>query len=65
MINTSSTYTTIVIMILATILPHFGISLGNDVLTNVVQGLVEITGGLYVYYRHKTLVTAARAAGVN
>ncbi len=61
----NSTYVTVAVMVLAAILPRFGINLGNDSLTTVVEGLIQIVGGLYVYFSHKSVVTAAKAAGVS
>lgn len=54
----------IIVMILAAILPHFNITIGNDALTTMVQAVVEIVLGLYVYFTHKQLLTTARNAGV-
>ena len=55
---------TIVVMILAALLPRFGVTLGNDVLTTTVQAIIVIGGGLYAYLKHKNLATAAKAQGV-
>lgn len=64
MSSTNFTYGSIVVMVLAAILPHFGINIGSDQLTSIVQGLIEIAGGLIVYFNHSKAVTLATAAGV-
>lgn len=44
----STTYASVVVMVLANVLPKLGITLGNDELTTTVQVLATIGGGLYL-----------------
>lgn len=61
----STVGTLIVVNILAEILPHFGVNLGSDVLTNVVQGAIAIVSGIWGFYHYKGVVAAARQAGAH
>ena len=47
----SQTYVSIIVMLLATILPKVGITLGNDALTTTIQTLLVLGGGLWVLVR--------------
>ena len=64
MTDTTNMTVSLVVMILAALLPRFGITLGNDTLTTVVQTVIVIGSGLYAYLKHKNLATAAKAQGV-
>ncbi len=55
----STTYATVLVMVLSEILPKLGITLGNDELTTTVQVLATIGGGLYL------LVKRYQAGGIN
>lgn len=47
----SQTYTAVIVMVLAQVLPHLGISIGGDELTTAVSVLATIAGGIWALYR--------------
>lgn len=61
----ATTYASVIAMVLAALLPRFGISLSNDTLTTTVQTIVEIILGIIVYVNHKNVVAQARAGGAS
>lgn len=63
MISSNSATVSIVVMVLAAILPHFGITIGNEALTTTVETIIELGLGTFVYFRHKKVVGAANAVG--
>lgn len=65
MISTPSTIGSIVVMVLAAVLPRFGITLGNETLTTTVETVLQLVLGLYVYFTHKKVVAAANRAGAS
>lgn len=44
----SSTYTAVIVNILATILPLLGISVGSEAITTTIQTVVAIVTGLWI-----------------
>lgn len=63
--NTTGTgvYVSLVVMILAAILPRFGLNIGNDAITTMIQTLVVICVGIYASLKHGNVV--AKANGVS
>ena len=47
----STIYSTSVVIILATILPQFGIKVSTEELTNLIQAIVVVAGGLFIMYK--------------
>lgn len=47
----SQTYASIIVMVLAQILPHIGVTLGNDSLTTTVSAVLTIGGALWALVR--------------
>lgn len=44
----STTYIAVIVNVLAFVLPHLGITVGNDALTTTVQTVVVIGSGVWV-----------------
>lgn len=61
----ATTYSAIIVMILAAVLPRFGVAFSNDTLTTAVETFVQIVLGLFVYFTHKNVVAKARRAGAH
>lgn len=55
----STTYTAVLVMALAQVLPKLGISVGTDELTTTASVLATIGGGLWVLYQRY------KAGGIN
>ena len=47
----STTIVSVIVMLLATFLPKFGITLGNDELTTTVTSLLVLGSGLWIWIR--------------
>lgn len=55
----SQTYISIAVMVLAQVLPHLGVSLGNDALTTTATTLVTLAAAIWA------LVRRYQAGGIN
>lgn len=47
----STTIITVAVMLLSQILPLIGIHLGNDALQTTIQTVIEVAGGIWIWYR--------------
>ena len=61
--TSTSVYVPIIVMILAALLPRFGINLGNDALTTTIQTLVVVGAAIYGAIAHKSVVAGSIRAG--
>jgi len=52
-----------IISILAIILPQFGITLPNEQLADIVQGIVVVASSVWIWYQRTTLQKAPMGAG--
>lgn len=59
--NYSTTYIAVIVNILATFLPRFGITVGSEELTSIAQAVVAVVTGVWVIVQRyrKGDVTAA------
>lgn len=55
----STTYTAVLVMVLAQVLPKIGVNVGNDELTTTVSVLASVVAGVWV------LVQRYKAGGIN
>jgi uncharacterized membrane protein len=49
--NYSTTYVSVIVMILAQVLPKLGIEVGSEMLTTTISTLATIISGLYLVYK--------------
>lgn len=47
----SSQYISALVIILATLLPKFGIQVGSDELTSFLQAVITVVGGVVIMYK--------------
>ena len=50
----SGTYLSVIVIILAQLLPLIGVQVGSDELTTTIQTLVEIGAGIVILYKRWT-----------
>lgn len=51
----STTIFSVIVMLLAQILPHFGVTVGSEAITTTLQTAITVAAGLWVWYkRYKT-----------
>lgn len=55
----SQTYIAVIVMVLAQILPHLGVTIANDSLTTTISTIVTLAGAVWA------LVRRYKAGGVN
>ena len=49
--NYSQTYASVIIMVLAQVLPKLGVQIGNDAISTTVYTVISIGAGVYALYR--------------
>ena len=59
----SHTIVVVFVIIMAHVLPMIGLNIGSDQLTTTVQTIVDIGGGIYIWYR-RVKVGDVTVAGV-
>jgi hypothetical protein len=47
----STTYVSVIVMVLGAVLPRIGVTLGNEELTTFVSVLATVLGGLWIMYK--------------